>query len=332
MSLILDREDWQDLLQQTSHSQPNNLILDNFERFWSVPETLGKGFSREVKLSPGVCLNFFDGEYQQDFVLKTPIHDHPIQILIVLSGFFHSDIYPTFSTARSYFSGSGISPAFVEECKTGQHLVCVNVEIEAEVLKSYFPREELSRTELEKQLYKEDDLKVAFYPTVTSKMRSLARQLRDAPYHGVAKQIYLQGKVFELLALHLDLIAIDSQPTKSSPRLKPKSIASLHQAKDILTKQFEHPPSLPELAQQVGVSQRTLQRGFPTLFKKTVMGYLRQQRLDRASILLRENKYSVAEVANLVGYGNIGHFSVAFKRRFGIKPSQCLMGKKADFE
>ena len=331
MSLILDREDWQDLLQQTSHFQPNNLILDNFERFWSVPETLGKGFSREVKLSPGVCLNFFDGEYQQDFALKTPVHKHPIQILIVLSGSFHSDIYPTLSKARSYFSGSGISPAFMEEYKTGQHLVCVNVEIEPEVLKSYFLEEELSRAAFEK-LYKGEDWKVAFYPTVTSKMRSLARQMWDAPYHGVAKQIYLQGKIFELLALHLDLITTAPQPTKSLPRLKPKSIASLHQAKDILTTQFEHPPSLPELAQQVGVSQRTLQRGFPALFKTTVMGYLRQQRLDRASVLLRENKHSVAEIANLVGYGNIGHFSVAFKRRFSITPSQCLMGEKADFE
>ncbi|MEM6611553.1 MAG: helix-turn-helix transcriptional regulator, partial [Cyanobacteria bacterium P01_C01_bin.72] len=63
-----------------------------------------------------------------------------------------------------------------------------------------------------------------------------------------------------------------------------------------------------------------------------VVGYIAQQRLDRAERLLRERKHSVAEVAILVGYGNIGHFSVAFKRRFGITPSQCLVGSKADFE
>ena len=62
------------------------------------------------------------------------------------------------------------------------------------------------------------------------------------------------------------------------------------------------------------------------------MGYLTQQRLDRAEMLLREGKHTIAEIAFLVGYGNIGHFSVAFKRRFGITPSQCLKGMKAHFE
>ncbi|MGD1919188.1 MAG: hypothetical protein ACFCAD_10000 [Pleurocapsa sp.] len=181
MSLILDLEDWQELFQQTPHIQPNNLRLDDFEQFWNVPDLLGKGFSREVKLSPGVCLNFFDCEYQQDFVLKTPIHEHQIQILVVLSGFFRSDIYPTFSATRSYFSGSGISHAFEEEHKAGQHLICVNVEIEPEVLRSYFPEHESSDTAIQKQLYRGEDWKVAVYPGVSSKMRSLARQLWNAP-------------------------------------------------------------------------------------------------------------------------------------------------------
>lgn len=58
------------------------------------------------------------------------------------------------------------------------------------------------------------------------------------------------------------------------------------------------------------------------------MGYLIQQRLDRAEMLLRESKYSVAEVATMVGYGHLGNFAKAFKQRFGITPRQCLAGKK----
>jgi hypothetical protein len=55
----------------------------------------------------------------------------------------------------------------------------------------------------------------------------------NAPYRGAAKQMYLQSKVFELLALHLDLICV-------------------HYTQEILTTQFENPPSLLELARQVG--------------------------------------------------------------------------------
>jgi AraC-like DNA-binding protein len=82
------------------------------------------------------------------------------------------------------------------------------------------------------------------------------------------------------------------------------------------------------LAQQVGVSDRTLQRGFQVLFNTTITGYLKLRRLEQAEQLLRQGNYTVAEVANLVGYGHLGHFATAFKRQFGITPSQCLAGKR----
>jgi AraC-like DNA-binding protein len=46
--------------------------------------------------------------------------------------------------------------------------------------------------------------------------------------------------------------------------------------------------------------------------------------------LLREQKLSVAEVANLVGYSHLGYFAKVFKRQFGITPSECMMGRKAN--
>ncbi|MBE9045807.1 AraC family transcriptional regulator [Pleurocapsales cyanobacterium LEGE 10410] len=37
----------------------------------------------------------------------------------------------------------------------------------------------------------------------------------------------------------------------------------------------------------------------------------------------------MSEVANLVGYSHLSYFSTAFKRQFGITPSQCMAGKKS---
>lgn len=50
--------------------------------------------------------------------------------------------------------------------------------------------------------------------------------------------------------------------------------------------------------------------------------------MERAEQLLRSGNLTVAEVANLLGYAQQGHFGAAFKRRFGITPSQCFFGKK----
>ena len=79
----------------------------------------------------------------------------------------------------------------------------------------------------------------------------------------------------------------------------------------------------------MGVSDRTLQRGFGRLFGTTVFGYLTDQRMKRAERWLREGNRTVLEVAIMTGYSNPTHFSVAFKRKFGISPSQCLLGKKS---
>ena len=82
-----------------------------------------------------------------------------------------------------------------------------------------------------------------------------------------------------------------------------------------------------ELAQQVGVSDRTLQRGFRELFGTTVFGYLTEQRMELAEQWLRQGNFTVTEIATMAGYSNPGHFAAAFKRQFGITPRECLLGK-----
>ncbi|YAF93730.1 MAG: helix-turn-helix transcriptional regulator [Nodularia sp. CChRGM 3473] len=332
MTLILSESDFDKLHQEAPQPQVQNLVLDSFERLEGVPEILGRGYNRGMKLSPGVWLNFSDCEYHQDLILKTPAHDHPIQFTIFLSGLLYfDDVHPNLGGTHSYFSGSGISPGYIEKYRAGERLTCVNVEISPEVLDSFLLEDGQYSSDIQKLLFKGEDWKNSFYPTVTPAMRSLAQQMWNAPYRGTAKRMYLQSKVFELLAMHLDWISAEQKPIHDTPGLKRDTIACIHHAKEILTTQLEHPPSLSELAQQVGVSVRTLHRGFPLLFNTTVVGYLTQQRLQKAKMLLRQGDYQVSEVANLVGYGHLGNFAAAFKRQYGITPSQCLAGKKAVF-
>ncbi|WP_414530108.1 helix-turn-helix domain-containing protein [Nodularia chucula] len=340
MTLILSQSDLDELHQQAPQPQVQNLVLDSFEELGGVPEILGRGYNRSMNLSPGVWLNFSDCQYHQDLMVKTPDHDHPIQIEIFLSGMIYfDDVHPNLGGTHSYFSGSGISRGYIEKHRAGERLTCVNVDISPELLDSFLLEDKQYNSDIQKLLFKGEDWKNSFYPKVTPAMRELAQQMWNPPYRGTAKRMYLQAKVFELVAMHLDWISAEQQPIFDTLGLRPDTIARIHHAKDILTKQLEQPPSLSELAQQVGVSVRTLQRGFRSLFNTTVVGYLKQQQLEQAERLLRQGAAeglrgtcTVAEVATRVGYGNIGHFSVAFKRCFGITPSQCLAGKLAVFE
>ncbi|NJL41180.1 MAG: helix-turn-helix transcriptional regulator [Leptolyngbyaceae cyanobacterium SM1_4_3] len=72
------------------------------------------------------------------------------------------------------------------------------------------------------------------------------------------------------------------------------------------------------------MSKRTLQTGFRAVFGVTPFVYLTQQRMSHAKRLLQTADRTVAEVANLVGYANPAQFASAFKRQFGLSPSECL--------
>ena len=48
--------------------------------------------------------------------------------------------------------------------------------------------------------------KESFFPEVTPLMRTLVRQVINAPYRGITRKLYLQAKVLELLAMQLDPI------------------------------------------------------------------------------------------------------------------------------
>ncbi|MBD2253338.1 AraC family transcriptional regulator [Nostoc parmelioides] len=332
MTLILSQSDLDELHQQASKPQVENLVLDSFERLEGVPEIVGQGYDRSMKLSPGVSLNFSDCEYHQDLMVKTPAHEHPIQFTIFLSGYLYVDeVHPHIGGTRSYFSGSGISPSYIEKYRAGDRLITVNVEIEPQLIESFLIEDGQYSSDIQQLLFKGEDWKNSFYPKVTPAIRELAQQMWNAPYRGTAKRMYLQAKVFEIIAMYLDLISADRQPIHTTLGFKPDTIARIYHAKEILTTQFEHPPLLSELAQQVGVSVSTLHRGFTTLFNTTVMGYLAQQRLQKAEILLCQGNYQVSEVANLVGYSHLSRFAAAFKRQYGITPSQCLAGKKVVF-
>jgi AraC-like DNA-binding protein len=326
MTLILTEADWDELQQQAPKPKPGNLVLGGVET-QGIPEQLGRGYSCEIELSPGVWLAWSDEEFYQDFMLKVPVHEHLVQCTVMLVGLEHCQTYPTLGGQRGYLSGSGISPAYTTYHQRSQRLVQVHIHLLPEVFARFYPGLAVSNETFLKLLLKQEDWKVSFFPPVTQEARQLAQQILQSPFCGATQRLYLQSQVFDLLSLQLEPILSDQRLTSPVPGRKPDTIARIYHAKEILLSQLEQPPSFLELAQQVGVSDRTLRRGFRDLFGTTVVGYLTQQRMKQAEQLLREGNYTVAEVATWVGYSHLGHFAARFKRQFGISPSECLADK-----
>ena len=87
------------------------------------------------------------------------------------------------------------------------------------------------------------------------------------------------------------------------------------------------PIALADLSGIAGVSARALQMGFRQFRNTTPMAYLRTIRLELARTeLARAGRRggSVAAIAMLMGFGNLGRFAHDYQARFGELPSETL--------
>jgi AraC-like DNA-binding protein len=96
----------------------------------------------------------------------------------------------------------------------------------------------------------------------------------------------------------------------------------------LLTKNvFNPPPSIQQLARIAAVSESKLKKDFKTMYRLPIYEYYQKTRMHAAQDRLLTGKYSVKEVAMELGYSNLSNFTIAFKKEFGILPSQLLSSK-----
>jgi AraC-like DNA-binding protein len=326
MSLDLTAQEVDATWQEAEQHSPPATSIDRLETIHTVPSQLGHGYQREMELYPGLELSIFHETYPRGFTYRGVEHPHLVQFMVHLSGVVDSGDFLYQDAAHSYIGGSGMQRAVVN-VHSDQSEVGVNIHVQPHLLRQLFATSTGELPPELQPLVRGDDWQRVFSPKTTEVMRSVVQQIIDCPLVGVTKRLYLQGKVFELMALQLDGMVNREAATSSatsSNSLRADTIARIHYAAEILRSHLEHPTCQTELARQVGVSDRTLQKGFKVVFGMTPFAYLTQHRMNWAEQLLRQSDQTVAEVANLVGYANSAQFAAAFKRQFGISPSQCL--------
>ena len=78
---------------------------------------------------------------------------------------------------------------------------------------------------------------------------------------------------------------------------------------------------LPELPRELGIGKYTLSRRFGQVMGMPFRDYLLKLRLEKAKALLGTAGFSITEVAQMVGFGDLPRFDKLFKRYTGVTPS-----------
>lgn len=80
---------------------------------------------------------------------------------------------------------------------------------------------------------------------------------------------------------------------------------------------------LTDISNELNINTSYVSREFSKYFDNLSFGeYIRKLRLEKASELLKNTKYSLTEIAFLVGFSDQSHFNRVFKTHFGVKPSE----------
>ena len=149
-------------------------------------------------------------------------------------------------------------------------------------------------------------------------------QIINSNINNSIRELYVKGKIYELLSLHFQ--QDESNLGEYCPFLvDEQNVLKIRKAKDIIIANMAEPPSLQELANEIGLNIKKLKEGFKQIYGDTVFSFLFDYKMEHARRLLESNQHNVNEVGLKVGYSTSSHFIAAFKKKFGTTPKKYVM-------
>ncbi len=198
--------------------------------------------------------------------------------------------------------------------------VLISVLISIEKFHSLFSNEAgyipfLSENNKNKKYYDESPIK--------PKVLIVLQEIFNTKLSESVRNLYIKGKIYELISLYFQQ---DTKEGEVCPYLiDEQEVLKIRKAKDIIIKKMANPPSLQELANEVGLNLKKLKEGFKQVYGDTVFSFLLEYKMVQAKKMLDSKKYNVNEVGLKLGYSTSSHFITAFKKKYKVTPKQYLL-------
>ena len=177
-----------------------------------------------------------------------------------------------------------------------------------------------------------DDILPAY---IALKSRSFTMEPLDKGYYDLMNEIIQEDLVSPLPELHLQnriqllmerfFTRIHSRVSLADVQsnIKHEDIYTVLRIEKLIVENFtDKPRSIEELSRKATMSSTKLKKIFKSIFGVPIYEYYQQKRMQQAGELLIKGTYSIKEVAEKVGYNNMGNFKTAFKKYMKQEPSK----------
>lgn len=144
------------------------------------------------------------------------------------------------------------------------------------------------------------------------------------------EQERMEAYAADMIISQLRLILLILLRQQTAPRSeKPRQENVLHsdnaiirQAQQYISTHVREKMTVPSVARQADVSPSYLTALFHKHLQISPGEYIRRVKLEESKQLIRENNLNFTEIAALLQYSTVHHFSRQFKEKFGVTPTE----------
>lgn len=301
----------------------------------AYPEGVIPGL-QNIDVMPGISLSILNTVQDYDASASMERDGRSVEFSYVLSGRAKAisrcgqtthTIEVTPNAAFSHYRPDSLATFSI---KGNQQLQMLGIDFDLELLKTLLEEDEYRIAD---RIFSSPDRMFNQIRPLTPVQKMVVTQMLSCSLNSFARKLFMQSKALELLSYQMEYLHEEVAPEASRRRkavLSSDEIDRIHFARETLRDNMTGPPSLLELSALAGININKLKKGFRAVFDRTPFGKLHDDRMERAHELLSCGSHNVSEAAWEVGYTNVGHFSAAFKKHFGVRPKayQLEVGKR----
>lgn len=138
----------------------------------------------------------------------------------------------------------------------------------------------------------------------------------------VLRRLFMESRSIEIVVEMLNALteAMDDVSLACMSEVEKKR---LRLAIDYIEMHIDQVLNIDDIAHNAGISASSLQRLFHAARHCSVFEYVRGRKMELAMKALKERNLSVSQAAYIAGYSNPANFSTAFRKVYGLTPSQA---------
>jgi len=219
---------------------------------------------------------------------------------------------------RSIFLSSPNYPLQVTYSK-GTHVQIIGVYFKSSLVRKFLKKDIFQHL----AEYAQIGLKYHDKRSISKEENKLLKEIFQTDLNDEFGKLVLHNRVLLLVEKILNRFLLTELPGTKKEGLDEKDLSSLKEIEFILSeKQLEKFPSIKELSRVALMSSTKLKKRFKDVYGMKLYEFYNFNRLTKAKQWIETGETNIKGAAYKIGFSNLSNFSKAFKKEFGLLPSQ----------